>query len=172
MTKKIAIVGPESSGKSTLAYNIANHYQMPMVEEYARAYLNQLPRPYVQSDLIEIAQRQIELEKHALISNPKMVICDTNLVVIKIWSIYKYDVCDDLIIDMMKDRQYDLHLLLKPDLPWEADDQRENPHDRERLFEMYQNELEMSGTAYTIIEGLGEDRLQNALSSIYGLGID
>ncbi|MFW5872398.1 MAG: AAA family ATPase, partial [bacterium] len=107
MSIKIAIVGPESTGKSTLSKQLALYFKTAWVPEYARDYLNKLGRPYKQSDLLLIAQEQIALEEKAA-ANHEMVFCDTNLLVIKIWSEFKYQSCHPWILKSIKERKYDL----------------------------------------------------------------
>ena len=172
MTRKIAIVGPESSGKSSLAQEMASHYKVPLVDEYARVYLENLQRGYTQGDLLEIAKGQIDLEDEVLKSNPLMIICDTNLLVIKIWSIYKYGNCENIILNLIKERQYDLQLLLRPDVPWEPDRQSENPQDWNELCDLYYKDLQLSGERFELIEGTGTNRLRSAIQSIHEFGID
>ncbi|VAW26252.1 hypothetical protein MNBD_BACTEROID06-582, partial [hydrothermal vent metagenome] len=116
---KIVITGPESTGKSTLAKELAKYYKTTFVEEYARIFLTNLGRPYVQQDLLEIAKRQIAQEDSATNKNPKLLICDTSLEVIKIWSEYKYQSVDVFITNSLKVRKPDLYLLMRPDLLWE-----------------------------------------------------
>ncbi len=170
MTLKIAIVGPESSGKSTLASQLAKRFNAPLVPEFARPYLEKTGGTYVEKDLKDIADGQIQLENEALRLNSEMIICDTNLLVIKIWGLYKYNRCDEQILDQMEKRSYDLQLLLRPDLPWEADVLRENPHDRDRLFAMYYDDLVTAGKPFEVIGG--KDRLNQAIESTKPLGIE
>ena len=141
LVKKIAIVGPESTGKSTLAEGLAKHYQTVWVPEYARGYLNKLGRGYDQSDLIKIAHGQLRLEDEWENDAKRFLFCDTNLVVIKIWSDFKYGNCAPEILQRMHERKYDLHLLTNIDLPWEADPQREHPDKRLELFNLYEKDL-------------------------------
>ena len=96
---KIVITGPESTGKSTLTKQLAAHFKVDMVNEYARTYLQNLTTEYTQSDLTEIAIGQISLEDKASKSNSKFIVCDTSLEVIKIWSEFKYGSCDPFIIN-------------------------------------------------------------------------
>ena len=102
LVKKIAIVGPESTGKSTLAEGLAKHYQTVWVPEYARGYLNKLGRGYDQSDLIKIAQGQLGLEDECVNDAKRFLFCDTNLVVIKIWSDFKYGNCAPEILQRIR----------------------------------------------------------------------
>jgi NadR type nicotinamide-nucleotide adenylyltransferase len=157
--KKIAIVGPESTGKSTLSEQLSARFQTPWVPEYARQYLDQLDRPYQKTDLLEIARGQIALEDEAEKKADGLLICDTNLVVIKIWSEVKYGHCDEWIVEQMKLRHYHLHLLMDIDMPWEYDPYREHPHMREFLFQKYEEELIAMGETYSVVRGSYDQRL-------------
>jgi NadR type nicotinamide-nucleotide adenylyltransferase len=138
---KVVITGPESTGKSWLSKALARHYDIPLVEEYARLFLKQTKGEYRQEDLIEIAKGQIALEDQVTLQKPKFILCDTDLEVIRVWSEWKYDACDPWILEKAKEKQADLYLLLKPDVPWFPDPLRENPNDREALFLEYQKVL-------------------------------
>lgn len=168
MVKKIAIVGPESSGKTALAIQLSEHFNAPLVEEYAREYLLARKGIYHQKDLIEIAKGQLKLEAEALQKASNLVICDTNLLVIKIWSLFKYNKCAEEINTDWNKSNYDLQLLLRPDLVYQEDPLRENPsiEDREMLFQIYENELKNKNATYSIIEGKGKERINNALKEI------
>ena len=164
--KKIAIVGPESTGKSDLSRTLAKHYNTVWVPEYARRYIDNLTRPYEKYDLFKIAVGQIQAEDQLEQKADEFLFCDTNLWVIKIWSEHKYGNCADWILKELKDRFYDLHLLTYIDLPWQDDPQREHPTLREYFFDVYKNELDGAGINYKIISGLGHERIENAISAI------
>ena len=159
---KIVITGPESTGKSTLTNQIAVHYKALSIDEFARAYLSNLGRDYTKKDLTEIAKGQIEIEDKAMKKGLKFVICDTSLEVIKIWSEFKYKSCDSFITISLQQRQPDLYLLLQPDFPWVPDPLRENPNDRDALFELYKRELTSSKVPFYDIFGNGEKRFEMA----------
>jgi NadR type nicotinamide-nucleotide adenylyltransferase len=165
MLKKIAIVGPEASGKTSLALKLAKHYQSAFAEEFARAYLMEQGLSYKKEDLLKIAIGQLKLEDEAIEKGKDLVFFDTNLLVIKIWSLYKYGSVDPKIIQLHHSRTYDFHLLLRPDLIYEEDPLRENPsiEDRNELFERYFDELNKSGDEFAVIEGFGESRLKTAV---------
>ena len=127
MLKKIAIVGPEASGKSVLAKELAQYFNTSYAEEYSREYLEEVGLGYSRADLLEIAKGQIKNEDEAIKQANDWVFFDTNLVVIKIWSLYKYQQLDPEITKLHQERSYDLHLLLRPDLIYENDPLRENP---------------------------------------------
>lgn len=166
LVKKIAIVGPESTGKSTLAQGLANHYQTVWVPEYARGYLDKLGKPYEQTDLITIAHGQLRLEDERLKDATSFLFCDTTLMVIKIWSEFKYGICAPEILHKMDERKYYLHLLTDIDLPWEADPQREHPTKRSALFNLYETELLDQKLPFAVIQGQQHERLQCAIKAI------
>ncbi len=164
--KRVAIVGPECSGKTTLAQELAQRYQTTWVPEYARTYLNELNRPYTQDDLLIIAQGQLQWEDaHALTAN-RVLICDTNLLVIKIWSEFKYGNCHPEIIRLMRNRSYDLLLLTHPDVPGEDDPQREHPDKRDMLFSIYRQEVKNVRIPFEEIYGQDPERTDKACRAI------
>lgn len=159
--KKVVLTGPESTGKTTLANHLSQIFEVGSVEEYARKYLEQLDRPYTQSDLKEIAQGQILAENEQKRSSDKLI-CDTDLLTIKVWSEFKYASCDPWIIEQLKKRMPDLYLICYPDLEWQFDPQRENPNDVKELFEIYLAEVKKLKVSYEIIQGKGESRFKRA----------
>jgi NadR type nicotinamide-nucleotide adenylyltransferase len=164
--RKVVITGPESTGKSTLARQLSLFYHGAFTEELARSYLSQLDRPYAYDDLKAIAALQIEREDQLEKDGVELLFCDTDLLTIKIWSSYKYAKVDPRILDWINRRDYDLYLLCKPDIPWEADPLRENPNNRDELFDLHLEELNHYHKDFEIVEGLREERLQNAVSVI------
>ncbi|MEL6256182.1 MAG: ATP-binding protein [Bacteroidota bacterium] len=166
MIPKVAIVGPESTGKSSLAEALSSHYRLPWVEEYSREYLENLGRPYGQSDLIEIALGQLELERRILEEKPSFLLCDTNLLVIKVWSEFKYGNADPALEKLYNLKDYCHYFLCDTDIPWSYDPLREHPEKREELFEIYHHHLKQLGLSFSIIRGTKEERLQQAVSEI------
>ena len=156
---KIIITGPESSGKTTLCNALSKHFNLPFSKEYAREYLNTLKRDYNPDDLLKIAKGQLQTENG-------LQLLDTDLITIKIWSEYKYGRCDKWILDQIEKQKTEkrFYLLCSPDIPWQADKQRENPNDREELFEIYKQELNDLGHKYFIVKR--EDRTENSISKI------
>jgi NadR type nicotinamide-nucleotide adenylyltransferase len=163
---RIAIVGPESTGKSTLAVQLAEYYNTTYAPEYAREYIDKLNRPYTFEDITEISKGQIEQEDKAAAKANHLLFCDTNLLVTKIWAEHKYGHCPEWILNEIKSRKYSLYLLCNIDIPWEADPQREHPHLREHLFEKYLSEVKKSGVPYVIISGLQKERTENAIKAV------
>ncbi len=163
---RIAITGPESSGKTTLAKALAAHYGVPWVPEFAREYLEGLGRPYVEEDLVRIAEGQREAEERSAEQKPSILICDTDLLVIRIWAREKFGRVDPRLEEMTSALPYQHALLCRPDIPWAPDPLRENPDDRERLFAVYQTELEASKRPYVIVHGNRQERLHHAVATI------
>lgn len=166
MIEKVAIVGPESTGKSTLAAQLANYYRTVWVPEYARTYLEEVDRAYVQSDLLEIAKGHLEWEINALAKANRFLFCDTNLLVIKVWSEYKYGNCDPWILGHMNLDTYTLYFLTDIDIPWEYDPFREDPHNRQELWNIYKRELIEIGAKIVEIRGNKQERLDMAIAAL------
>lgn len=161
---KIAITGPESTGKSLLAKQLADHYITDWIPEFARVYLSKIARPYNYNDILEIAKGQVQSAEAILPMANKICFSDTELLVTKIWCDVKYGTCHPWITENLKKQDFDLYLLMDIDLPWEFDPLREHPHQRRFLFDRYKTELDKSRFNYRVISGVGEDRLRNALS--------
>lgn len=164
---KVIVTGPESSGKTTLCKSLSKHLNLSFTKEFAREYLNKLNRNYTQEDLTDIAKGQLKNE--LLTSKEEISIHDTDLITIKIWSEYKYGSCDKWVLEKIEEQKVEnrFYLLCKPDIPWEADPLRENPLNRDELFEIYKKELEILGHKYFIVEG--KDRVEESISKITSL---
>jgi nicotinamide riboside kinase len=161
--ERVAIDGPESTGKSMLALQLAGHFNAAYVDEAARTYLEKLDRPYRQQDLVEIAMLQCRNEDEAA-KNNSLIFCDTTLLVIKVWSEYKFGSCDVSVEKEFRRRKYHLHLLTNVDLPWQSDPLREHPQERNELFNIYHYYMRTSGFNYEIVTGQGSTRLANAIA--------
>ena len=164
---KIAITGPESTGKSVLAELLANHFHTLWVPEFARSYIDNLDRPYIAEDILKIAKGQLSHEKQLLKKSTGYLFCDTELIVTKIWSEFKYGFCDPWILRNIKNNKYHLFLLCNIDLPWIEDPQREHPRHRKQLFDLYLQELTKQNIPFRIVSGFGETRLKNAIAAIH-----
>ena len=167
-TKKVAVTGPESTGKSLLSQQLAQEFNTVWVPEYAREYLLKLPEPqkYIEEDLLNIAKGQLISEDQLIQSASEILICDTELLVIKIWSEFKYNRCHPWIIEQINIRKYDLYLLCNPDIPWEYDPLRENPALREYFYIKFLKELNRMEVNYIEIKGDYEQRLETAINEI------
>lgn len=163
--KKIAIIGPESTGKSTLAKGLADHFQEPFVPEYGRKYLEENGNKYEETDLLKISKGMLEAEKEKAKNANQFLFCDTDMIMMKVWYEVKYGECHPFVLEKLTEHPYNYYLLCAPDLPWEADPLRENPNIREELFERYQKELDNYNLNYSIISGK-TNRLNKAIKEI------
>ena len=166
---KIAIIGPESTGKSKLTQALAAHFRSPYVLEYAREYVENLGRKYEFSDVCAIAKKQIEQElfyENKFSQKADFVFFDTELIITKVWFEYCYGKIPDFLTERLEQRFFDFYLLCAPDLVWKADAVRENGDKRDFFFEWYKREIEYLGKPYVIITGKNEKRTQNAISAI------
>ncbi len=165
---RIAVTGPESTGKSQLSEALGIHFGAVVVPEYARSYLDVLARPYTREDVLAIARGQERMIHDAISSETaEVVVADTELLVISIWLSHKYGRSDPWVEDALKRQPFDLYLLCDVDLPWEEDPLREHPHLRSYFFGQYEQRLKELGVTYGIVRGLGEARLDCALECIH-----
>ncbi|MBX0291096.1 ATP-binding protein [Hymenobacter sp. HSC-4F20] len=163
---RVALTGPESTGKTTLSRLLAEHYRTAWAPEYARQYLEKQGPRYTLADLEEIARGQLDAEASAVATATRLgrpvVFCDTDLLVIKIWAEHAFGQCPDWIKTQMERQHYDLVLLLNVDLPWEPDPLREHPNHRQYFFELYQRELRDQFANFAEISGTACQRLEAA----------
>lgn len=196
--RQIAIVGPESTGKTTLCEALAAHYAAPFVEECARDLLADKQGKYDEDDLQVIAsvqhdigilrenegwrrheavydfmlpgydpfERDVHMAPRVRIPEMPLMLYDTDMITIKIWSQEKFGRVHPAIDELVAETHYDHWLLCRPDIPWEADPLRENPHDRDRLFEVYERTLKELNKPYTVVEGDHLQRMRKAITII------
>lgn len=169
---KISITGPESSGKSLLSQALADHFDTSYAPEFARDFLEKTAGRYTFTDLDKIAKGQLKYEKEAL-ARAKNNLCffDTDMLVLKIWSEFRFGKLSPFIDSAFKHQSYDYFLLCKPDLEWHPDDFRESPDQKERnqLFEIYKSELEKINANYFVVEGFGHARIESAIEVVTSL---
>jgi NadR type nicotinamide-nucleotide adenylyltransferase len=167
--KKVVVIGPESTGKSSLCEGLAAHYQTCWVREYAREYLMTHGMDYSFEDLTKIAKGQLELEDRAAAAcKAPILFIDTDMYVMKVWSEFVFGRCDPWILDQILIRRYDAYLLCKTDLPWVKDELREYPDlvSREKLFHIYRDILINQSTPWAGIGGQAGQRLQTAIAAV------
>jgi NadR type nicotinamide-nucleotide adenylyltransferase len=157
--KKIVFTGPESTGKSTLATQLSQELNCPIVEEYSRTFLQKLNRDYDFEDITQIAKGQVAKEDATLFNN-NIIVCDTDLLVCKIWQEFRFGRVDPWLEHEFKNRRYNIVFLCNVDIPWVYDPLRENPSDREELFNLYKSTLDAYKIDYTIVQGSFQDRYQ------------
>lgn len=189
MLKKIVIIGPESTGKSTLCSQLAAHYGTIWVREYAREYLLEHGMDYTYDDLLTIAQGQIRLEEEAIenyelgITNDESaavvldssfnfrhsaLFLDTDMQVMKVWCQFVFGKTHPWIEEQLAQRKYDLYLLCNTDLPWVKDELREYPDlaTREKLFTIYKTMMQNQSVPWVEIKGTSGNRLQQAIAAV------
>jgi len=170
LLKKIVVIGPESTGKSTLCEQLASEYKTDWVPEFARNYLLNLGRPYTFEDLLVIAKGQIHAEDQlAGTTNASLIFIDTDMYVMKVWCEFVFGKCHSFILDEIAHRMYDAYLLCNTDLPWVADELREYPdlESRELLYQMYKDLMINQQTPWFEIKGNSENRLHDAVKTVH-----
>lgn len=173
--RRIVVIGPESTGKSSLCQALADHYGNLWCPEYARHYLEENGPHYEATDLVKIAAGQIkqedDLARQAAGQGDSYLFIDTDLYVMKIWSEFAFNSCHHYILDAIARRPYDLYLLCHIDLPWTADPLREypDPDTRLALFHMYRDLLVQQSVPFVEIKGTDEQRIVPAIEAIDGL---
>ncbi len=172
-TIKIAIYGPESTGKTTLAKQLAEHFETVWAPEFARDYLQQkfddagaICEP---EDLMPIAVGQTKLENDALLTANRFLFSDTCLMVTKVYSEIYYNFCDPILDKAARKHKYDLFFLTDIDVPWEKDDLRDRPDDREFMLDKFKSALIENNKPYVTLSGNHDERLQKAITIINDL---
>ncbi|MDP4941209.1 MAG: ATP-binding protein [OM182 bacterium] len=168
-TEVIVITGPESSGKTTLAAQLSAHWNFPCVAEVARSYLAD-KISYQQTDLLKIAQKQYKRELATLSKKPSRIVCDTDLLVIMIWSEVKYGDCDPWIYETFEKSLSEQstnrgYFLCDSNIPWQADSLRENPNNRNELFKLYLQKLKKYELSFTIVKGDPKQRFEQVVTA-------
>lgn len=170
---KIALFGPESTGKTTLAKQLAEYYKTEWVPEYAREYLQEKWDKNQQicdvEDMLPIAYGQTKLENESALRANKYLFCDTNLLVTKVFSEVYYDFCDPLLDQAAREHEYDLFFLTDIDVPWEKDDLRDRPDERESVFAIFKQSLIDNKKPFVILSGDKKLRLKKAIAIINNL---
>lgn len=177
MLKKIVIIGPESTGKSTLCTQLAAHYHTLWCPEFAREYLLKHGMSYTFDDLLTIAQGQLALEEEyeSKVKNQKLttgidplLFIDTDMYVMKVWCEFVFGKCHRFILEQIAERKYDLYLLCNIDLPWTKDELREYPdiESRRTLYAIYKDIMINQSTPWVEIKGSYEERLANAIKAV------
>jgi nicotinamide riboside kinase len=163
---RIAIIGPESTGKTQLCGELSIRLHASVVPELARDFLPSLGRPYEEDDLLTLARLQAAAELNALKSTDGLLICDTSITVIRIWSEFKYGRVHPEIIRLESQHRPDLSLLTDIDIPWQEDPLREHPAQRKEIFSRYYTHAIRSGMRFQVVFGTGETRTNRALRTI------
>ena len=185
---KVVVIGPESTGKSTLCELLAQHYDTQWCPEFAREFLLTHGMDYTYEDLLYIAKGQLAMEDEYVesivgssqsgvnsitpnelrTSDPQLLIIDTNMYVMKVWCEFVFGNCHEWILEQIKIRHYDLYLLCNTDLPWVKDELREYPDlvTRDKLYHMYKQIMINQPIPWVDVSGDYEERLQKAIKAI------
>lgn len=171
---KVVLFGPESTGKTTLSQQLARHYNSVWAPEYAREYLqekwNNERKTCEPEDLLPIAEGQMILENKLAPKANSVLICDTDLLETKVYSeAYYVGSCDPILEKYAIENTYDLYFLTYIDTPWEADDLRDKPKERERMFKAFEDALIKYNRPYVLLKGSKHDRLKTAVEHIDNL---
>lgn len=175
--KKIVVVGPESTGKSTLCEKLATHYNTIWVREYAREYLLKNGTDYSFDNLLDVARGQLANEEkgiaaiteklqHTSANLPLFI--DTEMYVMKTWCEFVFGKCHQWILNQVVERKYDLYLLANVDAPWVKDELREYPdlETRARLYHHYKDIVINQNVPWVDISGNYEERLKKAINAV------
>ena len=171
---RVVLFGPESTGKTTLAEKLARHYHTVWVPEYAREYLqnkwNNERKTCEPKDLLPIAYGQMQLENDLAQKASDVLICDTDLLETKVYSeAYYLGTCDPKLEEYALQNQYDLYLLTYIDIPWEKDDLRDKPNEREKMFDAFHQALIKHNRPFVLLKGSKEERFSSATKAINNL---
>lgn len=161
----VVCTGPESTGKSTLAKQISTHFNWCLVPEMSREILEKSNGYYTFETIDDISKCQWR-EQIETTQQCENVCCDTDLLTNIVWGEVKFKRFETWWWNTWINSQVDLFLLCAPDLEWEFDPLRENPHDRDMLFEQYRKHLDLHSSEYKVIEGNGKERTSQAISII------
>jgi NadR type nicotinamide-nucleotide adenylyltransferase len=165
---RIAVLGPESTGKTELCTSLASHFNTTWVPEYARTYLQNRPGNYSREDVLFCVAGQRALEDAKASEANRYLFCDTEMINFKVWITDKFGSAPDWITEDIH-RRYDAYLLTSPDIPFVSDPMRENPERREFFFDWYRREVKATGLPFEIITGEGAERLHNAVNAVQRL---
>ena len=167
---KVVLFGPESTGKTTLAKQLALHYNSFWVPEFSRAYAEEKLKAGVlltKEDVLPIAIGQMELENSYSEKAKEILFCDTNLLETKVYSEYIYNgFCPDVLRKSVEDNKYDLYILTNVDVPWEYDSVRSSDVNRKKMFVHFKNVLDEQKLPYVIVSGKQEYRLSKAIQHV------
>jgi NadR type nicotinamide-nucleotide adenylyltransferase len=145
-----------------LAAQLAEHYGTRFVPEFAREYLECTGPHYTIDDLEEIARGQVYSEEKIGTQANRVLICDTDLLVIKIWAEHAFGQCPDWVRRQLAQKRYDLSLLMGVDMPWVPDPLREHPDLRQYFYDLYLRELREQEVPFAEIWGPPARRFEQA----------
>lgn len=161
---KLAVIGAESTGKTALSEALSKHFATGCVPEYAREYFEDSDiYNYSLEDLEHIALKQVEQERRYMTSANGLLVCDTALVTLQIWAELEFGFCPESIHQLMEQNPYDHYLITSNEVPWQSDPLRQNKFSRDLIFNLNIEACRNKGASYSLITGLGEHRLNEAI---------
>ncbi|QEG00433.1 Trifunctional NAD biosynthesis/regulator protein NadR [Stieleria maiorica] len=170
--RRVCVFGPESTGKSTLAKDLANHFQSIAVPEYARTLIESQQGRIEAGDIVRIARGQTASEDALARAANRVLFCDTDLLLTTIWSEWLFDDCPDEVRSRANQRTYDLYLLTDVDVPWVKDQVRYLPADRRNFFDRCESKLKEQNRRYIVVRGSWEERFQTAVGAVEAMSLN
>lgn len=165
----VSIVGPESTGKTSLAKELASIHRGVWLPEYARTFLKDAH--YTEEQVHIVAREQLNRELDFVCARPRFGVLDSDGVVLRVWFAEKYGHVPAYVDRHLQQQATRIYLLTYPDLPWEFDPQRESRTDLSRLFEVYEEVLSKLGFQYAIVKGEGRERTRRAINCLQSRGV-
>jgi NadR type nicotinamide-nucleotide adenylyltransferase len=167
--KRIAVFGPESTGKTRLAEKLSTHFNASLVPEYAREFWDR-HGVITLEDMLPIAREQWRQEDKAATQANRLVICDTEALTTMLWSDLLYGTCPEELRRTVEKRakNYSLYLLLDIDVAFAPDPQRcfPDPADREKGMRIWKGALDRRGLPYELIQGDWAERERRAIAVV------
>ncbi len=174
---RVVLYGPESTGKTTIAKALAQYYNTQWVPEFARDYLQKKwdlhQETCTKEDLLVIAKGQLQAENQAIRTAQNFLFCDTNILVTRVWSETHFNgYCNPILKSWSEQWHYDYYFLTDIDVPWQADDLRDRPHDRKEMHTYFEGILREKKHPYTYLTGNIKTRMNTAISVLNALNHD
>lgn len=167
---KVVLFGPESTGKTILAKQLAAHYNTLWVPEFSRSYAEEKSKHnevLTKDDVLPIAIGQMALENSLAKQVESLLICDTNLLETKVYSEAYYNgYSPEILNKYAKENNYNLYFLTNIDIPWEDDGIRDRPNKRKNMFNAFQSTLIKNNIPYVLLKGSLPNRLEIAIKHI------